>query len=160
MAYLPDNPDVYETLTGAQYLNFVADIFGISPADRRKKIEAHAGMFEIAGVLNDPIATYSHGMKQKLVIISALIHDPKVFVLDEPFVGLDPKAAFQLKELFRDLCAKGALVFFSTHILEVAEKLCTKIAIIKQGRIVASGPTAEITRDGSLESIFLELIER
>ncbi|OHE40256.1 MAG: ABC transporter [Tenericutes bacterium GWF2_57_13] len=160
IAYIPDNPDVYETLTGLQFLNFVADIFGIPVAERKPKIERHAGMFDLLGVLNDSIATYSHGMKQKLVIISALIHDPKVFILDEPFVGLDPKAAYQLKEIFRDLCAKGALVFFSTHILEVAEKLCTKVAIIKQGKIVASGTTAEITKDQSLESVFLELIEK
>ncbi|MDP3130720.1 MAG: ABC transporter ATP-binding protein [Bacillota bacterium] len=160
IAYIPDNPDVYETLTGLQFLNFVADIFGIPVAERKPKIERHAGMFDLLGVLNDSIATYSHGMKQKLVIISALIHDPKVFILDEPFVGLDPKAAYQLKEIFRDLCAKGALVFFSTHILEVAEKLCTKVAIIKQGKIVAAGTTAEITKDQSLESVFLELIEK
>lgn len=160
MAYIPDNPDVYESLTGLQFLNFVADIFGIPVAERKPKIEHQAGMFDLLGVLNDPIATYSHGMKQKLVITSALIHEPKVFILDEPFVGLDPKAAYQLKEIFRDLCAKGALVFFSTHILEVAEKLCTKVAIIKQGKIVAAGTTAEITKDQSLESVFLELIEK
>ncbi|MFA5006462.1 MAG: ABC transporter ATP-binding protein [Candidatus Izemoplasmatales bacterium] len=160
LAYIPDNPDVYEPLTGMQYLNFVSDIFGIPAADRKPRIERYAAMFEILGVLNDPIATYSHGMKQKLVIISALVHEPKVFILDEPFVGLDPKAAFQLKEIFRDLCAKGALIFFSTHILEVAEKLCTKIAIIRRGQIVASGPTQEITKDGSLEEVFLELIEK
>jgi ABC-2 type transport system ATP-binding protein len=160
LAYLPDNPDVYEFLTGAQYLNFIADIFSIPVAIRRMKIERYAGMFEIDGVLNDPISSYSHGMKQKLVVISALIHDPRVFILDEPFVGLDPKASHQLKQIFHDLCAKGALVFFSTHILEVAEKLCDKVTIIKQGKIVASGPTSEITKDGSLEDIFLELIDK
>ena len=160
LAYIPDNPDVYETLTGAQYLNFIADVYEVPERVRKEVVERYAAMFDLTAVLRDPVSSYSHGMKQKLVIISALIHDPKVFVLDEPFVGLDPKATYQLKEIFRDLCAKGALIFFSTHILDVAEKLCTKIAIIRRGQIVASGPTQEITRDGSLEEVFLELIEQ
>jgi len=160
MAYIPDNPDVYETLTGIQYLNFIADIFGIATGDRRLAIEKYAATFELAEVLNHPISTYSHGMKQKLIVMSALVHKPKVFILDEPFVGLDPKAAYLLKEIFHELCAAGSLIFFSTHILEVAEKLCNKVAIIKQGQIVAVGNTAEITKDQSLESLFLELIEK
>ena len=160
MAYIPDNPDVYETLTGNQYLNFIADVFGVPEATRKAIIGKYAALFEIAGVLGDPIASYSHGMKQKLVIISALVHEPKVLLLDEPFVGLDPKAAFQLKEIFKELCKNGALIFFSTHVLDVVEKLCDKVAIIRRGQIVTSGPTHEITKDQSLEEVFLELIEK
>lgn len=160
MAYIPDNPDVYETLTGNQYLNFIADVFGVPETERKAIIGQYSNLFEIAGVLGDPIASYSHGMKQKLVIISALVHKPKVLLLDEPFVGLDPKATFQLKEIFKDLCKNGALIFFSTHVLDVVEKLCDKVAIIRRGQIVASGPTHEITKDQSLEEVFLELIEK
>jgi len=160
LAYIPDNPDVYETLTGAQYLNFIADVYEVAEATRKGVIEKYATMFDLAGVLRDPIASYSHGMKQKLVIIAALVHQPKVFILDEPFVGLDPKATYQLKEVFRELCANGALIFFSTHILDVAEKLCDKIAIIRRGQIIAAGPTSDITKDGSLEEVFLELIDK
>ncbi|MDD3127222.1 MAG: ABC transporter ATP-binding protein [Candidatus Izemoplasmatales bacterium] len=157
LAYIPDNPDVYESLTGIQYLNFIADVFQVDLEKRQLDIEKYATMFEIATVLNNPIASYSHGMKQKVVLIGALIHDPKVIILDEPFVGLDPKASYLLKEVFHDMCQKGALIFFSTHILEVAEKLCNKVAIIKQGKLIASGFTADITKDESLENIFIEL---
>lgn len=160
MAYIPDNPDVYETLTGNQYLNFIADIFGVPESTRKGIINKYGALFEISGVLGDPIASYSHGMKQKLVIISALVHEPKVLLLDEPFVGLDPKATFQLKEIFKELCKNGALIFFSTHVLDVVEKLCDKVAIIRRGQIVTSGPTHEITKDQSLEEVFLELIEK
>jgi ABC-2 type transport system ATP-binding protein len=157
MAYIPDNPDVYESLTGIQYLNFLADVFQIDLATRQTQIEKYSKMFEIDSVLNNPIASYSHGMKQKIVIIGALIHQPKVILLDEPFVGLDPKASYLLKEVFHEMCDQGALIFFSTHILEVAEKLCNKIAIIKQGKLITSGDTSVITKDESLESLFLEL---
>jgi ABC-2 type transport system ATP-binding protein len=157
MAYIPDNPDVYESLTGIQYLNFLADVFQIDLATRQNRIEKYSKMFEIDSVLNNLIASYSHGMKQKIVIIGALIHQPKVILLDEPFVGLDPKASYLLKEIFHEMCDQGALIFFSTHILEVAEKLCNKIAIIKQGKLITSGDTAVITKDESLESLFLEL---
>lgn len=158
MAYIPDNPDLFEYLTGIQYLNFVADVFGL-PADlRQEKIRAYADGFEITESLGDLISTYSHGMKQKLAIISALIHSPRLLILDEPFVGLDPKAAVTLKSYMADLCASGGAVFFSTHVLEVAEKLCSKVAIIKDGKLVAAGPMAQIVREGSsLESIFLEV---
>ena len=158
MAYIPDNPDLFEYLTGIQYLNFVADVFGL-PADlRQEKIRAYADGFEITESLGDLSSTYSHGMKQKLAIISALIHSPRLLILDEPFVGLDPKAAVILKGFMADLCASGGAVFFSTHVLEVAEKLCSKVAIIKDGKLVAAGPMAQIVREGSsLESIFLEV---
>ena len=155
-AYIPDNPDLYENLTGIQYLNFIADVFGISAAEREASIQKYAGLFEITGDLGDLISTYSHGMKQKLAIISALIHRPKLMVLDEPFVGLDPKATFTLKEIMREMCGQGAAVFFSTHVLDVAEKLCNKVAIIKHGRIVASGTMGELTEGHSLEEAFLE----
>ncbi len=157
MAYIPDNPEVYESLKGIQYLDFIADVFGVSLENRKARIDKYAEMFELKSVLNNPIGSYSHGMKQKLVIISALVHRPKVLLLDEPFVGLDPKASYLLKEVFHELCKDGAAIFFSTHILEVAEKLCNKVAIIKQGKIVASGDTATITKDQSLENLFLEL---
>lgn len=136
-AYIPDNPDLYENLTGIQYLNFVADVFGISGVEREERIKKYAEMFEITDALGDLIGSYSHGMKQKTAIISALIHEPKLLVLDEPFVGLDPKASFILKAIMREMCQKGAAVFFSTHVLDVAEKLCNKVAIIKRGRIIA-----------------------
>lgn len=154
-AYIPDNPDLYENLTGIQYLNFVADVFGISAAEREYRIKKYADMFEITDSLGDMISSYSHGMKQKVAIISALIHEPKLMVLDEPFVGLDPKAAFILKEIMREMCNNGAAIFFSTHVLDVAEKLCNKVAIIKQGRIIATGTMEEITEGHSLEEAFL-----
>ncbi len=157
-AYIPDNPDLFEYLTGIQYLNFVADVFGLSAGDRQEKITQYAGTFELTEVLGDLISTYSHGMKQKLAIISALIHEPKLLVLDEPFVGLDPKASVTLKTLMRQLCSRGGAVFFSTHVLEVAEKLCNKVAIIKDGRLVTSGDMARIVKEGaSLEDIFMEV---
>ena len=158
-AYIPDNPDLYEYLTGIQYLNFIADVFKISKADREERIKKYADLFEITSSLGDMIFSYSHGMKQKLAIISALIHEPKLMVLDEPFVGLDPKAALTLKNIMKELCAKGSAVFFSTHVLEVAQKLCNKIAIIKAGKIVASGKTEELTGDKSLEEVFMEVVE-
>ncbi len=159
MAYIPDNPDVYDSLTGAEYLDFIADIFGINEIKRAIEVEKYTKLFEMEGVLNNPIGSYSHGMKQKIVIIAALIHHPKVLILDEPFVGLDPKASYILKELFRELCANGALIFFSTHVLEVAEKLCNKVAIIKQGKIISAGDTSTIIGDRTLENLFLELVE-
>ncbi|MDD3478465.1 MAG: ABC transporter ATP-binding protein [Candidatus Izemoplasmatales bacterium] len=157
IAYIPDNPDVYDALTGMQYLDFIADVFQIDGETRRQRIGKYSTMFEMTNVLGDPISSYSHGMKQKIVIMSALIHEPKLLLLDEPFVGLDPKASYLLKDVFRDLCSKGSAIFFSTHVLEVVEKLCNKVAIIKQGQIVASGDTASIIKDQSLEHIFLEL---
>ena len=155
-AYIPDNPDLYENLTGIQYLNFVADVFGISAAEREESIRKYAETFEITDALGDLISSYSHGMKQKTAIISALIHKPKLLVLDEPFVGLDPKASFTLKEIMREMCRQGAAVFFSTHVLDVAEKLCNKVAIIKKGKIIAAGPMEELTEGHSLEETFLE----
>ena len=157
MAYIPDNPDLYEFMTGMQYLNFVGDIFAI-PADRRKqRIQELADTFELTGDLNQPISTYSHGMKQKLAIISAWLHEPKLILMDEPFVGLDPKASHILKGMMRDVCNRGGAIFFSTHVLEVAEKLCDKIAIIKGGKLIRSGTMEEVKGDTSLESVFLEL---
>ncbi|MDD3712859.1 MAG: ABC transporter ATP-binding protein [Candidatus Izemoplasmatales bacterium] len=158
MAYIPDNPDIYEMLSGIQYLDFIADAYGVDLEKRRNLINKYAKMFEMDLVLNNPINSYSHGMKQKIVIMSALIHSPKVMLLDEPFVGLDPKASYLLKEVFHELVAQGSLIFFSTHVLEVAEKLCNKVAIIKNGKIVANGLTEEIVKDNSLENIFLELL--
>lgn len=159
IAYIPDNPDLYEFMTGIQFLNFVADIFGVSAADRQERIHKYADAFELTGDLAQPISAYSHGMKQKLAIISALIHEPKLIVMDEPFVGLDPKATHLLKELMHELCSQGSAIFFSTHVLEVAEKLCDKIAIIKGGRLIRSGSTEEVKGDSSLEDVFLELEE-
>ena len=157
MAYIPDNPDLYEFMTGMQYLNFVGDIFAI-PADRRKqRIQELADTFELTGDLNQPISAYSHGMKQKLAIISAWIHEPKLILMDEPFVGLDPKASHILKGMMREVCNQGGAIFFSTHVLEVAEKLCDKVAIIKGGKLVRSGTMEEVKGDTSLESVFLEL---
>lgn len=159
LAYIPDNPDLYNFMTGIRYLNFIADIFGISAADRKERIHKYAALFELTGDLAQPIAAYSHGMKQKLAIISAWIHEPKLIVMDEPFVGLDPKAAHLLKGLMRELCDKGGAIFFSTHVLEVAEKLCDKVAIIKAGKLVRSGTMEEVKGDDSLEQVFLELEE-
>ena len=156
-AYIPDNPDLYENLTGIQYLNFVADVFDISAAEREERIKKYADMFEITDSLGDMISSYSHGMKQKVAIISALIHEPKLMVLDEPFVGLDPKASFTLKEIMREMCRNGSAIFFSTHVLDVAEKLCNKVAIIRKGRIIATGTMEEITEGHSLEETFLEV---
>jgi len=159
MAYIPDNPDLYESLTGIQYLNFIADMYEVSGEDRMERIQKYGDIFEITKNLGDSIASYSHGMKQKLAIISALIHNPKVLVLDEPFVGLDPKAVFDLKEIMKQMCKSGACIFFSTHVLDVAEKLCTKIAIIGKGKIIKVGTMEEVRGDTSLENVFLELVE-
>ena len=157
IAYIPDNPDLYDYMSGVKYLNFIADIFKI-PADvRRQKIDEYASVFEIKDDLADSIQSYSHGMKQKLAIISALIHSPELVILDEPFVGLDPKSAFTLKGIMREICNSGGAIFFSTHVLEVAEKLCDKIAIIKDGSLIRSGTMDEVKGDASLESVFLEL---
>ena len=161
IAYVPDNPDIYEFMTGVQYLNFIADIFGVSEAERKARIAEYADMFEITDSLGDLISGYSHGMKQKLVLISALIHEPKLLVMDEPFVGLDPKATFLLKEIMRKMTEAGAAIFFSTHVLDVAEKLCNKVAIIKEGHLVTSGLMSEVVRDrSSLEAIFMETVEK
>ena len=157
LAYLPDNPDLYEYMTGIQYLNFIADVFGIPAAERWARIEPYADAFELTGDLGQPISAYSHGMKQKLAIIAAWIHDPKLIIMDEPFVGLDPKAAHLLKGMMRELCDVGGAIFFSTHVLEVAEKLCDKVAIIKGGRLIRSGTMEEVKGDDSLEDVFLEL---
>lgn len=155
LAYIPDNPELYEHLTGIQYLNFIGDVFAVDKQTRTQKIGEYAQKFEITAVLGDLISSYSHGMRQKLAIIGALIHSPKLLILDEPFVGLDPKASFEVKRIMQQLCAEGAAVFFSTHVLEVAEKLCNKIAIIKGGRLQISGNTDDIIGDESLESVFL-----
>ena len=157
LAYIPDNPDLYEFMSGIKYLNFIADIFGI-PADlRQERIRTYADLFGLTDDLAQPISAYSHGMKQKLALISAWLHDPKLIVMDEPFVGLDPKASHLLKEMMREHCVAGGAIFFSTHVLEVAEKLCDKIAIIKQGRLVKAGTMEEVKGDDSLEEVFLEL---
>ncbi len=159
IAYIPDNPDLYEFMTGIAYLNFIGDVYGVPAKERNARIEKYATMFEISADLGTQIASYSHGMKQKLAIISALIHKPKLLILDEPFVGLDPKASHLLKQVFAEMCAEGSAIFFSTHVLEVAQKLCNKIAIIKGGKLVVSGKTEEIVGDGSLEEVFLELAD-
>ena len=159
MAYIPDNPDLYEYMTGIQYLNFIADIFRIPSGKRETAIVRYADAFELTKSLGEVVSAYSHGMKQKLAIISALIHEPRLFILDEPFVGLDPKASHILKEMLKEMCAKGSAVFFSTHVLEVAEKLCNKVAIIDDGRIIAYGDTKDIVGDSSLENMFLELTD-
>jgi len=160
LAYIPDNPDLYEYLTGIQYLNFIADVFSISKEEREARIEKYADALSLTKALGDLISSYSHGMKQKLAIIGALIHNPKLLVLDEPFVGLDPQAALTLKEIMRDMCSRGAAVFFSTHVLDVAERLCNRVAIIKEGALVASGDVNELTDGGSksLESVFMEVV--
>ena len=157
LAYIPDNPDLYDFMSGIQYLNFIADVFGIPAAERWARIEPYADAFELTGDLAQPISAYSHGMKQKLAIIAAWIHDPKLIIMDEPFVGLDPKAAHLLKGMMRELCDVGGAIFFSTHVLEVAEKLCDKVAIIKGGRLIRSGTMEEVKGDDSLEEVFLEL---
>lgn len=157
-AYIPDNPDLYDYLTGIQYLNFVADIFAISKEEREQRIQKEADDFELTGALGDLISSYSHGMKQKLAIIGALIHTPKLLILDEPFVGLDPKASLLLKNKMHTMCKEGAAVFFSTHVLDVAEKLCNKIAIIKEGKLIAEGATEELTKGESLEAVFMEVV--
>ncbi|WP_314588097.1 ABC transporter ATP-binding protein [Paenibacillus terrigena] len=158
-AYIPDNPDLYDHLTGIQYLNFIGDLFSVSKADRESLIKKYGDDFQITANFGDLISSYSHGMKQKLAIISALIHRPKLLVLDEPFVGLDPKAAHMLKTIMADLCSNGSAIFFSTHVLDVAEKLCNKIAIIKAGKLITYGKTEEVKGDNSLENVFLELID-
>lgn len=159
IAYIPDNPDLYENMTGIQYLNFIADVFAISSNEREVEIKKYADLLELTSSLGDLISSYSHGMKQKLAIISALIHKPKLFIMDEPFVGLDPKAAHTLKEIMKEQCKNGSAIFFSTHVLEVAEKMCNKIAIIKQGKLIACGETAAVKGNSSLEQLFMELIE-
>lgn len=157
IAYIPDNPDLYDYMTGIKYLNFVSDIYGINEKDRNELIHKYSDIFEITGDLAQPIAAYSHGMKQKLAIISAWIHSPKLIIMDEPFVGLDPKASHLLKGMMREVCDNGGAIFFSTHVLEVAEKLCDKIAIIKGGKLIRSGTVDEVKGDDSLEEVFLEL---
>lgn len=160
MAYLPDNPELYESLTGMQYLNFIADLFRMSLDERRDAIMQYATEFGMVDELNNFISSYSHGMRQKLALIGAFMHKPKLLVMDEPFVGLDPKATFTVKQLMRSFCEAGGAVFFSTHILEVAEKLCNRLSIIKNGQLVKSGTMEEVTKDASLEDVFLELTER
>lgn len=160
IAYIPDNPDIYEHLTGRQYINFIADMYDVDIAERKERIEKYAKEFEMDSNLDLLVDEYSHGMKQKIAIIAALVHAPKLLVLDEPFVGLDPKAAFILKNIISEMCKNGTAVFFSTHVLEVAEKLCNKISIIKNGKIIASGDMESVKGDSSLEEVFLELIEK
>ena len=157
LAYIPDNPDLYEFMTGIKYLNFISDIFGVSADDRQARIRKYADLFELTNDLAQPIASYSHGMKQKLAIISAWVHEPRLIIMDEPFVGLDPKASHLLKGMMRELCDRGGAIFFSTHVLEVAEKLCDKVAIIKAGKLIRSGTMEEVKGDDSLEEVFLEL---
>ncbi len=157
MAYIPDNPDLYEYMTGIQYLNFVGDVFGVPAGERRERIRRYGDLFELTRDLAQPVSAYSHGMKQKLAILSALLHSPKLMLMDEPFVGLDPKASHQLKILMRQMCDQGGAIFFSTHVLEVAEKLCDKVAIIRGGRLVRAGTMEEVKGDDSLEEVFLEL---
>lgn len=157
IAYIPDNPDLYDYMTGIKYLNFIADVFGVSAQDRQTRIRKYADLFELTEDLAQPIAAYSHGMKQKLAIIAAWLHQPKLILMDEPFVGLDPKASHLLKEMMREVCDAGGAIFFSTHVLEVAEKLCDKVAIIKGGKLIRSGTMEEVKGDDSLETVFLEL---
>lgn len=157
IAYIPDNPDLYEFMSGIKYLNFIADVYGVGANQRQEKIRKYADLFEITADLAQPIAAYSYGMKQKLAIISAWLHDPKLIIMDEPFVGLDPKAAHILKGMMRELCDEGGAIFFSTHVLEVAEKLCDKVAIIKGGKLIRCGTMEEVKGDDSLEDVFLEL---
>ncbi len=159
IAYIPDNPDLYPFMTGIQYLNFVADIYEVSAERRKMLIEKYAEQLQLLSDLAQPISAYSHGMKQKLAFIAALVHEPKLFIMDEPFVGLDPKAAHTIKEIMRSICDDGGAIFFSTHVLEVAEKLCDKIAIIKDGKLIKVGTTEEVKGDSSLESVFLDLVE-
>ena len=157
LAYIPDNPDLYDYMSGIKYLNFIGDVFAIPAAERQEKIRKYADLFELTGDLAQPISAYSHGMKQKLAVISAWMHSPKLIIMDEPFVGLDPKASHLLKEMMREHCDRGGAIFFSTHVLEVAEKLCDKVAIIKEGRLITSGTMEEVKGDASLEDVFLEL---
>ena len=157
LAYIPDNPELYDYMTGIRFLDFVADIFGVDTAVRRERIEKYAALFELSGDLSQPISAYSHGMKQKLAIIAAWLHNPGLIIMDEPFVGLDPKASHLLKGMMREVCTNGGAIFFSTHVLEVAEKLCDKVAIIKNGRLIRSGTMEEVKGDDSLEDVFLEL---
>ena len=157
IAYIPDNPDLYDYMTGQKYLEFIADIFGVSAQERKERIQSLSERFELTADLAQPISAYSHGMKQKLAIISAWLHDPRLIIMDEPFVGLDPKAAHLLKGMMREVCDRGGAIFFSTHVLEVAEKLCDKVAIIKEGRLIRSGTMDEVRGDESLEDVFLEL---
>lgn len=159
IAYIPDNPDLYEFMTGIKYLNFIADIFGVDEDKRQERIRKYADLFEITGDLAQPISAYSHGMKQKLAIVSAWVHEPKLIIMDEPFVGLDPKASHLLKGMMREFCDNGGAIFFSTHVLEVAEKLCDKVAIIKKGELIKAGTMEEVKGDTSLEEVFLELEE-
>jgi len=159
IAYLPDNPDLYEFMSGIKYLNFICDVFGISKTDREARIRKYGNLFGMTENLGSPISSYSHGMKQKIAVISALCHDPEIMLCDEPFVGLDPSSAHAFKLAMREMCDKGASIFFSTHVLEVAEKLCDTIAIIKNGRLIAYGPTEQVKGDTSLESVFLELVD-
>ena len=159
IAYIPDNPDLYDYMSGIKYLNFIADIFGVSAVDRNERIRKYSELFELTADLAQPIAAYSHGMKQKLAIIAAWLHSPKLIIMDEPFVGLDPKASHLLKDMMREVCDEGGAIFFSTHVLEVAEKLCDKVAIIKGGKLVRSGTMEEVKGDDSLEEVFLELEE-
>ena len=159
IAYIPDNPDLYDYMSGIKYLNFIADIFGVSAADRKERTRKYSELFELTADLAQPIAAYSHGMKQKLAIIAAWLHSPKLIIMDEPFVGLDPKASHLLKGMMREVCDEGGAIFFSTHVLEVAEKLCDKVAIIKGGKLVRSGTMEEVKGDDSLEEVFLELEE-
>lgn len=159
IAYIPDNPDLYDYMSGIKYLNFIAGIFGVSAADRKERIRKYSELFELTADLAQPIAAYSHGMKQKLAIIAAWLHSPKLIIMDEPFVGLDPKASHLLKGMMREVCDEGGAIFFSTHVLEVAEKLCDKVAIIKGGKLVRSGTMEEVKGDDSLEEVFLELEE-
>lgn len=157
IAYIPDNPDLYEFMTGIQYLNFIADVFSVSAKVRQERIKKYADAFELTADLAQPVAAYSHGMKQKLAVISALVHEPKLIIMDEPFVGLDPKASHLLKTIMRECCERGSAIFFSTHVLEVAEKLCDKVAIIRGGKLVVSGTMDEVRGESSLEHVFLEL---
>ena len=157
IAYIPDNPDLYNYMSGVDYLNFIGDVFNVANEERVKRIDKYAGIFELTDSLANPISSYSHGMRQKLAIIAAWLHEPDLIVMDEPFVGLDPKASHDLKMMMREFCDKGGSIFFSTHVLEVAEKLCDKVAIIKQGQLIKSGTMEEVKGDSSLESVFLEL---
>ena len=159
LAYIPDNPDLYAFMTGVQYLNFVGDVYKVEASVRQEKIHRYADLFELTESLGMPIGAYSHGMKQKLALIAALMHEPKLMIMDEPFVGLDPKAAHTVKQIMRELCDQGSAIFFSTHVLEVAEKLCDKVAIIKDGKLIASGTMEEVTGDTSLEDVFLSMAE-
>ena len=157
IAYIPDNPDLYNYMSGIDYLNFIGDVFNVANEERVKRIDKYAGIFELTDSLANPISSYSHGMRQKLAIIAAWLHEPDLIVMDEPFVGLDPKASHDLKMMMRQFCDRGGSIFFSTHVLEVAEKLCDKVAIIKQGQLIKSGTMEEVKGDSSLESVFLEL---